>query len=79
MMVLPAKRTSQELCRLRFSWDEVIPTKFAQQWFDWIKDLQGLVHLALMGVSSEYNTVSPHLLTLRCNIFVMLAKEAMAL
>lgn len=39
-VVLPAQRILQELCRLRFSLDEVLPTQVAEQWFNWIKELQ---------------------------------------
>lgn len=41
-VVLPAKRILQELCRLKLGWDHIIPNHFAQQWSDWIKDLQQL-------------------------------------
>ncbi len=41
-VVLPAKKVLQELCRLKLSLDDIIPTHLVQQWFDWIKDLQFL-------------------------------------
>lgn len=41
-VVLPAKKTLQELCRLKLSWDDIIPDHFAQRWGEWIEDLQFL-------------------------------------
>ena len=45
--VLPAKKVLQELCGLKLSWDDMIPDHLAQQWFDWIKDLQLLTEFGV--------------------------------
>ncbi|KAL3981342.1 small subunit ribosomal protein S12 [Sarotherodon galilaeus] len=39
-VVLPAKRILQECCRLKIGWDSVIPQHLAQQWNEWLNDLE---------------------------------------
>ncbi|KAL0978912.1 hypothetical protein UPYG_G00177680 [Umbra pygmaea] len=46
-VVLPGKRMLQELCRLKYSWDEDLPDNIVKSWKKWISGLQ---HLQNFGV-----------------------------
>ncbi|TDH06297.1 hypothetical protein EPR50_G00132240 [Perca flavescens] len=39
---LPAKLMLQNLCRLSYSWDDLIPPHYQLQWVRWLEDLKGL-------------------------------------
>ena len=40
--ILPAKCLMQQLSREKLAWDEPIPEKLSQRWFEWLKDLHQL-------------------------------------
>lgn len=40
LVVLLARNTFQELCRLKLSWDDIIPDPVIQKCLEWIEDLQ---------------------------------------
>ena len=40
--LLQAKKILQDLCRLKVSWDEDIPTKQKNKWDSWVNDLHKL-------------------------------------
>lgn len=46
-VVLPAKGTLQELCRLKIGWDVPIPDEFARKWCAWKAALQQLVDISV--------------------------------
>ncbi|XP_013856311.1 uncharacterized protein LOC106512189, partial [Austrofundulus limnaeus] len=41
-LVLPAKLLLQELCRMKWGWDDPIPLIFQKQWNQWLTDLEKL-------------------------------------
>ncbi len=41
-VILPAKRIMQDLCRLKYSWDEDLPDNVINSWKRWISGLQQL-------------------------------------
>ncbi|KAL4008773.1 hypothetical protein ACER0C_002625 [Sarotherodon galilaeus] len=47
-VVLQAKRILQECCRLKIGWDSVIPQHLAQQWNEWLNDLELLQGFEVM-------------------------------
>ncbi|XP_028413087.1 uncharacterized protein LOC114535946 [Dendronephthya gigantea] len=45
--ILQAKQILQELCRLKFDWDETILEKFQDRWQSWLRDLPNLEELTI--------------------------------
>lgn len=41
-LILPAKLLLQELCRMKWGWDDPIPPAFQNQWNRWLVDLEKL-------------------------------------
>lgn len=41
-VIFTAKRILQDLCRKGLGWDDAIPASAAQEWNDWVKELQTL-------------------------------------
>lgn len=41
-VVLPAKKLLQEICRLKYTWDEELPDSIIQSWVKWISGLKKL-------------------------------------
>lgn len=46
-VVLPSKKTMQELCMLKLSWDNIIRDRLAQRWGEWVEDLQLLADFGI--------------------------------
>lgn len=76
-VVLPAKRILQECCRLKISWDSVIPEHLAQQWHEWLNDLELLRGFEVERSSSQHILEALHLLSFI--ISVMLVRRLMVL
>lgn len=45
--ILPAKILMQQLIKEKLTWDEPVPDKLAQKWFEWLNDLNQLSTFAI--------------------------------
>lgn len=47
LLILPAKRIQQELCRISCGWDDKILDKLTKYWEEWLEGLEKLNNLSI--------------------------------